>query len=191
MKGMSAASKKQWAKLGVRAGVFILMAFVLAAVLLYPAWLSLDRTRARLSALEGDLAEQEALLPLRASILSQKRDMPEVDVVVPELQPISRMQIFTVRERLSDVVRTARMEPLEVNMNALDVQPGAEEVAVDFVAAGDSADIRTLFVAVASLPYVKQIERFEVRAVRGGVEVFMGLRLAVRKVGVTTGGQAS
>lgn len=191
MKGMSAASKKQWAKLGVRAGVFILMAFVLAAVLLYPAWLSLDRTRARLSALEGDLAEQEALLPLRASILSQKRDMPEVDVVVPELQPISRMQIFTVRERLADVVRTARMEPLEVNMNALDVQPGAEEVAVDFVAAGDSADIRSLFVAVASLPYVKQIERFEVRAVRGGVEVFMGLRLAVLKVGVNTRGQAS
>lgn len=190
MRRMSEASRKRWSRLGMQVGVFLIMACVLAAVLLYPAWLSLDRTRARLDDLNARLDEQKALLPLRASFLAQRRDMPEVDVIVPEIEPVSRMQVFMLRERLSELVRMAGMEPLEINLNALDIAPGAKELSVDFVAAGASVDIRPLFVAVASSPHVIRIGRFEVRAVRGGVEVFMNIRLAVGGTGEARGGQS-
>jgi len=165
--------------LGFRAGVGLL---VLMAALYVLVAMPLSE-RAQLDADIADTREraqrQQALMPAWASIMSLSHNASLNAVSLPRPEPVPRTRVYLMPEQIAHMARAVNVEPLEVTLNPASLGQDPSSIQAQGVFSGQLEGIRELLMSLARMPSLARMERVEVRAVEGRLELFLQLRIAL------------
>lgn len=165
--------------LAVRVGLGLLLLAAAAYVLV---GLSL-REHTRLTSELADVAErtrrQQELMPTWASIagLSQNASLGAINV--PKAEPVPRTRVYLMPEQISHMAQAVGLESLEVTLNPASLGQDPSSIQIQGVFSGQLDAVREFLMGVARMPSLARIERVELRAADGRLELFLQLRIAL------------
>jgi hypothetical protein len=102
----------------------------------------------------------EALLPLKA-------------------EPIARAEAYLVTEQLGHMARAVGLEPLDVSLDASSMAQDPGSIQAQGVFSGELAQARAFLVELGRMASLSRVEKVELRAVDGRIEMFVQLRVAL------------
>lgn len=165
--------------LALRVGLGLL---VLLAALYVLVFMPLH-TRVRL---EGELADarerssrQMELMPAWASMAGMNQNASLGALNVPKAEPVPRTRVYLMPEQISNMARAVGVEPLEVTLNAASLGQDPSSIQAQGVFSGQMEGMRELLMSIARMPSLARMERVELRAVEGRLELFLQLRIAL------------
>jgi hypothetical protein len=124
------------------------------------------------------LARQQKLLPAIASLKSDEADAWK-ELAAPKAEPAPRAQAYLLTEQLSHMGTAAGLEPLDVTLNTGTMAQDPDTIQAQGVFSGQIEGVRAMLVAISRMPSLSRLERVEIRAVDGRLEMMVQMRVAL------------
>jgi len=163
----------------LRGLIGVLLLTVAGYVLVYLGLRQHARVAGEIAEVREQIRRQQALLPAWASIAAQSHNASLQQFVLPEPEPVPRTRVYLVPEQVSHMARALGVEPLEVTLNPASMGQDPSSIQVQGVFSGTLEGVRELLLSIGRMPSLARMERVELRAVDGRLEVFLQLRIAL------------
>lgn len=125
-------------------------------------------------------AERQKLLMPSWALISQFSENATLAALLPPApQPVPRTSVYTMPEQLSQTARALGVEPLEVNLNPASLAQDPGTIQLTGIFSGQLEGMRGFLSVVAGMPSLSTLDKMELRAVDGHLELFLQLRLAL------------
>jgi len=166
-------------QLGVRVGLgaaLLVAAVYLLAVMPLLEGRGLDREIAEQKA---RIERQQKLMPTLAS-LGLNADNATLDgLLPPKAEPAPRAQAYLITEQLAHMATAVGLEALDVNLDPASMAADPNSIQVQGVFSGDLEGVRGFLMDLNQLPSLEQMDKVEIRAVDGRLEMLVLLRIAL------------
>lgn len=167
---MMTSWQEEYKLIAVKLAVGAVVAAVVAWVFVVPAFREGAALRGRIAAAQADLRRQEVLLPEQVRLEALLRKDSTAGFVLPEPAPVSVSEIGVLAPRFTRVALDAGLEVLDMVVSPSSLRSGGDRIKMQCVVFGDLSRFRTFYLAMGALPYVRQVDKLEMRAVPGGIE---------------------
>jgi len=122
---------------------------------------------------------QQQIMPVWGT-LSSFSDNATLMALLPQApQPIARSSVYTMPEQLSQTARALGVEPIDVALNPASLAQDPGTIQLTGVFAGPLDSVRGFLTVVATMPSLAGLDKMEVRAVDGHLELYLQLRFAL------------
>ena len=162
-----------------KALVFVAVLLVASLLFIYPVYSKAFRLDDEIAAAKADLVRQRIFLPeyvrLKELAESADRDLPPV----PRAEPLSMAQVEGLPAAIKTLAANAGLEPLDVIISPGSLKQGEPRIMMQCILAGDVGAFEDFFVALNGYPHLYAVDRLEMQAVPGGVEIFVELWIAL------------
>ncbi len=165
--------------LALRAGLGLGLLAVGAYVLVFMSLGHLEQVTDELASTREQIQRQQALLPAWASMAAMSHNASLEAVSLPASEPVPRTRVYLMPEQLAHMARAVGVEPLEVTLNPATLAQDPTSIQAQGVFSGTLEGMRELLMGVARLPSLARMERVELRAADGRLELFLQLRIAL------------
>jgi len=125
------------------------------------------------------LERQQKLMPAIASLTSGAGNATLTDFAAPKAEPLPRAQAYLLTEQLSHMGTAAGLEPLDVTLNTSTMAQDPDTIQAQGVFSGQIDGVRAMLVAISRMPSLSRLERVEIRAVDGRLEMMVQMRVAL------------
>ncbi len=122
---------------------------------------------------------QQALLPAWATLSQFAQNATIAALLPPATVPAERARVYTVPDELSQMARALGVEPVDVTLNPASLAQNPNAIEVNGIFAGQIEGLRGLLGALAGLPSLAGVDKAEIRAVDGHLELYIQLRIAL------------
>lgn len=136
--------------------------------------------------LEREIAEEQArierqlrLMPTLASLGQDAKNATLEELLPPKTEPMPRAQAYLVTEQLSHMAVALGLEALDVSLDPASMATDPNSIQVQGVFAGELASVRAFLLDLNQLPSLARVEKVELRAVDGRLEMMVQLRIAL------------
>ena len=165
--------------LALRVGLGVVLLAIAGYVLLYMSARQHDRLTGELVSVREQIRRQQVLMPAWASIAATSHNATLNAVSLPAPEPVPRTRVYLMPEQLAHMARALGVEPLEVTLNPASMGQDPSSIQVQGVFSGSVEGVRELLMDVARMPSLARLERVELRAADGRVEMLLQLRIAL------------
>jgi hypothetical protein len=165
--------------LALRVGLGVVLLAIAAYVLVFMSALQHKRLSAELKAVRDQIHRQQVLMPAWASIAASSHNATLGAVSLPAPEPVPRTRVYLMPEQLAHMARAVGVEPLDVTLNPASLGQDPSSIQAQGVFSGSLEGVRELLVGVARMPSLARLERVELRAADGRVEMLLQLRIAL------------
>jgi len=166
-------------QLGVRVGLgaaLLAVAVYLLAVMPLLEGRKLDQ---EIAAQKATLERQQKLMPALAS-LSLNADNATLDAFLPpKAEPAPRAQAYLITEQLVHMATAVGLEALDVNLDPASMAADPSSIQVQGVFSGELEGVRSFLMDLNHLPSLARMDKVEIRAVDGRLEMLVQLRIAL------------
>jgi hypothetical protein len=166
-------------QLAMRIGLGALVLALAAYVLVGMPLLEERRLIREIDAAKAKLARQQKLMPAIASLNTDARNATLTGLAAPKQEPAPRAQAYLLTEQLQHMGTAAGLEPLDVSLNTATMNQDPDSIQAQGVFAGQIDGVRALLLEISRMPSLSRIERVEIRAVDGRLEMMVLLRVAL------------
>lgn len=125
------------------------------------------------------LERQQKLAPALASLAAGAQNATLEELLPPKAEPVPRSQAYLVTGQLSHMATLAGLETLDVSLNAGSLAQDPDSIQAQGVFAGQMDGVRAYLLALNRLPSLSRLEKVEIRAVDGRLEMMVQLRIAL------------
>ena len=125
------------------------------------------------------LERQKQLAPTWGMISQFSQNATIAALLPPALKPMARSSVYTLPEQLSQTARAMGLEPLEVALNPASLAQDPGTIQLTGVFSGQLEGVRGFLSVVVAMPSLSSLDKMEVRAVDGHLELFLQLRIAL------------
>jgi hypothetical protein len=162
-------------RIGLGALVLLLAAYVLVGMpLLEGHKLDVSINTAKLK-----IDEQQKLLPTIANINVGAGNATLTEMEAPKLEPVPRAQAYLMTEQLTHMASAVGLETLDMSLNTASLAQDPDSIQAQGVFSGQNDGVRALLLELARMPSLARMERVEIRAVDGHLEMMVQLRIAL------------
>ena len=165
--------------LGLRIGLGLLLLAVAAYVLVYMSLRQSERVAGQVAEVRERIQRQQLLMPAWDSIAAMSHNASLGLVSVPPTDPVPRTRVYLVPEQLEHMARAVGVEPLEVTLNPASLGQDPSSIQAQGVFSGPIDGVRELLMSLGRMPSLARMERVELRATDGRLELFIQLRIAL------------
>ncbi len=165
--------------LALRVGLGLLLLAVAGYVLVFMSVGEHARINLKITDVREQIRRQQVLLPAWASIAAMSHNASLDAVALPKAEPALRTRVYLMPEQLAHMARAVGVEPLEVTLNPASLGQDPTSIQAQGVFSGTLEGVRELLMSVARMPSLARLERVELRAADGRVELFLQLRIAL------------
>ncbi|PKN07243.1 MAG: hypothetical protein CVU73_13380 [Deltaproteobacteria bacterium HGW-Deltaproteobacteria-8] len=165
--------------LGLRVGLGLLLLAVAAYVMVYMSLREDARLTGEIIDVREGTRRQQLLIPAWATIASLSHNASLEAVSLPAPEPVPRTRVYLMPEQLEHMARAVGVEPLEVTLNPASMGQDPSSIQAQGMFSGSLEGVRALLMDVARMPSLARLERVELRAVDGRLELFLKLRFAL------------
>lgn len=151
----------------------------LFAAFIAPVMGEIDRFERQVQVASVAVMQQEVFLPVYAKLKTQGAEKVQARYPLPQLEPVGRLQIFDVPGAIERQAAETGLEVLQVSLNPAGAK--AAQVMLQGVFTGELGSFRNFFVGLNGLAFVQEIEKVEMRAVKGGMEYFLQFWVALKQ----------
>jgi Tfp pilus assembly protein PilN len=128
---------------------------------------------------KGNLERQQRLMPALAN-LSLNADNATLDAFrPPKAEPVPRAQAYLITEQLGHMGTADGLEVLDVNLDPASMAADPNSIQVQGVFSGQLEGVRAFLLDLNQLPSLSQVDKVEIRAVEGRLEMMVQLRIAL------------
>lgn len=179
--GYSGFRNERAAKLGLKSLAIAVLFLMGLGGLVYPVYSNVQELEGGIAAMKSKLAEQDVYLPYYAKLQALQKNVPSLSLPLVKKAPLERNQAFGVVEEVERIAHGAGMDTLDIGVDQGALRAGLETTVLTGVFSGHKESFYDFYVAVESLPYVRKVKKVELRAVPGGVEVFLELAILIQR----------
>jgi len=165
--------------LGLRIGLGLLLLAVAGYVLVYMSLRQGERLASQAAEVRERIQRQQLLMPTWANIAAMSHNASLGPVSVPPAEPVPRTRVYLMPEQLEHMARAVGVEPLEVTLNPSSLGQDPTSIQVQGVFSGSLDGVRELLMGIGRMPSLARMERVELRATDGRLELFIQLRIAL------------
>jgi len=162
-------------RMGMGAAVLVLAAYVLVAMPILQG----RRLDAEIAATKNSLARQQSLAPALASLAQGAQNASISALLPPKSDPVPRTRVYLVPEQIGHMAKALGVEPLDVSLNAASLAQDPDAIQLTGVFSGRLEGCRGLLMELGGMPSLARMERVEMRAVDGRIEMMVQLRIAL------------
>lgn len=166
-------------QLGVRIGIGALLLAAAAYVLVAMPILQGRRLDAEIAAAKAALQRQQSLAPALASLEQGAQNASLASLLPPKSDPVPRTRVYLVPEEVGHMAKALGVEPLDVALNAASLAQDPDAIQLTGVFSGRLEGCRGLLMALGGMPSLARMERVEMRAVDGHIEMLVQMRIAL------------
>lgn len=155
---------------------------LLAAVLFVAVGMPLLETRAlteQIAQTRARTERQQQIMPAWSTLSSFTENATLIALLPPASQPVARSSVYTMPEQLSQTARALGVEPIDVALNPASLAQDPGTIQLTGVFAGQLDSVRGFLSVVATMPSLAGLDKMEVRAVDGHLELYLQLRFAL------------
>jgi len=165
--------------LATRLGVGLLLLVVVAYVLIVMPLREGKRLDEELVASRERIERQQALLPALTSIAASSQNASLAAVMPPKLEPVPRTRVYLMPEEIAHMARAVGLEPVEVTLNPASMAQDPNSIQAQGIFSGQMEAVRGMLMSLGRMPSLARMERVEIRAVDGRLEMLVQLRIAL------------
>jgi len=165
--------------MALRVGLGLLLLAVAGYVMVFMSLREDVRLTGEIADVRESVRRQQQLVPAWATMasLSQNASLDAFSLPAPE--PVPRTRVYLMPEQVEHMARAVGVEPLEVTLNPASMGQDPSSIQAQGMFSGSLEGVRALLVDVARMPSLARLERVELRAVDGRLELFLQLRFAL------------
>jgi type II secretory pathway component PulM len=163
------------ARLGIGAALLVAAVYLLAAMPLLEG----RRLDQEIAAQKATIERQQKLLPALAS-LGLNADNATLDALLPpKSEPVPRAQAYLITEQLGHMAAAVGLEALDVSLDPASMAADPNTIQVQGVFNGELEALRSFLLDLNQLPSLAQLDKVEIRAVDGRLEMLVQLRISL------------
>jgi len=165
--------------LALRVGLGLLLLAVAAYVMVVMSLQEQKRLTAEIAEVRAGIRRQQVLAPAWVGMAALSHNASLDALSLPEPEPVPRTRVYLMPEQLEHMARAVGVEPLEVTLNPASMAQDPTTIQATGMFSGPLEGVRELLMGVSRLPSLSRLERVELRAVDGRLELFLQLRIAL------------
>lgn len=178
---MRMGKEQQWFLL--RLALVLVLFLGLLAALVYPEFLRGKRLDEQISATKYAILEQEMFSPLYQKLQNDlERTLPG-DLPLAQRAPLAKGGMNELPALVNRAASSAGYEALEVTVDPASLSQYPGRIMIRVVVSGPLNLFRDFFLSFSTLPFVDHLEKMEMRAVPGGVEVMLQALVLLEEAG--------
>ncbi|MGE4265151.1 MAG: hypothetical protein AB7E46_11850 [Desulfovibrio sp.] len=163
------------ARVGIGAALLVGAVYLLAVMPLLEGR-RLDR---EIAAQKAAIERQQKLMPALAN-LSLNADNATLDALLPpKAEPVPRAQAYLITEQLGHMAAAVGLEALDLSLDPASMAADPDTIQVQGVFSGELEAVRGFLLDLNQLPSLAQLDKVEIRAVDGRLEMLVQLRVAL------------
>lgn len=166
-------------QLGLRVGLGAALLAAAAYVLAVAPLLEGRRLDQEILAEKVKMTRQQKLMPALASLNMNAHNATLEELLPPKAEPVPRAQAYQITERLGHMATASGLEPLDVTLNAASMAQDPDSIQAQGVFSGQIDGVRAFLLALNRMPSLSRLEKVEIRAVDGRLEMMVQLRIAL------------
>jgi len=166
-------------QLALRIGVGLALLCLAAYALIGMPLLEARKLDSELAETKGRLERHQKLIPTVTSIIASAHNATIGSLAAPKQEPTPRAQAYLLTEQLAHMATAAGLEPLDVTLNPATMAEDPNTIQAQGVFSGQLEGVRAFLMAVGRMPSLARMERVEIRAVEGRLEMMVQLRIAI------------
>lgn len=128
---------------------------------------------------KAKIERQQKLMPTLASLSLGAGNATLEELLPPKAEPVPRSQAYLVTDQLSHMATAVGLEPLDVTLNAASMAQDPDTIQAQGVFSGQIDGVRAFLLALNRMPSLSRLEKVEIRAVDGRLEMMVQLRIAL------------
>lgn len=158
-------------------GALVLLAAVYALVVM--PWREGRHLEEELAKEQGLLQRDQKLMPAVQTLMSGAQNATLNDLIPPKAAPTPRAQAYLLTEQIGQLAVAAGLEPLDVNLNMASLSQTPNSLQVQGVFSGQLDGVRSFLMLLNRMPSLSRVEKMEIRAVDGRLEMMVQARIAL------------
>ncbi len=139
----------------------MVLAFTLLAI--YPYHKALDGMDMEIRKVKAKIDEQKILYPVFQELLKRSRIKEPVSLTLPKKEILSRVDTDRILSIFQDIAERSNLEIKSVQPDVDALIDNSEHLMVEVKMTGAFFDFRNFFLQLGELPYLKHIERFQIK----------------------------
>lgn len=166
-------------QLGLRLGVgavLLALTFYLQAVMPLLENRKLDQEIAEQKA---RIERQQKLMPTLTQLNTDARNAAMDALLPPKAEAVPRSQAYLITEQLGHMGTARGLEALDVTLDPASMTQDQNSIQVQGVFSGQIESVRALLMDLSRMPSLARMEKVEIRAVDGHLEMLVQLRVAL------------
>lgn len=166
-------------QMALRIGIGALLLAAAAYVLVVMPLLAGRKLDAEIASEKARLERQQAFLPTMSSLASGTQNATLAELVPARQEPVPRAQAYLLTEQLAHMATAAGLEPLDVSLSPASMAQDPNTIQAQGVFSGQMDGQRSLLLAICRMPSLSRLEKVEMRAVDGRLEMMVQMRIAL------------
>lgn len=166
-------------QLAVRVGIGAALLVGAAYVLVGMPYLAARKLDGEINAARARLEQQKTLLPAMQKIMVGANNATVQALMPPKAEPMPRSRVYLVPEEIGHMARALGVEPLDLTLNPASLGQDPGSIQFSGVFSGDMDAVRGLLMQLGAMASLARMERVEIRAVDGHLEMMVQLRIAL------------
>ncbi|MFC1488430.1 hypothetical protein ACFL6B_01140 [Thermodesulfobacteriota bacterium] len=139
----------------------MLLAFILLAV--YPNHKELGGMDMEIQKINAKIDEQKIFYPVFQELLKRSRIKEPTSLALPKNEKLSRADTERILSIFQEIAEKSNLKVKSVSPDVQALIDNSEHLMVDVAMTGTFFDFRNFFLQLGELPYLKHIERFQIR----------------------------
>lgn len=139
----------------------VILAFILLAI--YPYYKALGGMDMEIRKINVKIDEQKILYPVFQELLKRSRIKEPTRLTLPEKEILSRADTGRILSIFQEIAERSNLEIKSVQPDVDALIDNSEHLMVDVAMRGTFFDFRNFFLQLGELPYLKHIERFQIK----------------------------
>jgi len=176
---MNITMTKELKQLAIRVAIGVLLFLVATYALIGIPIMEGRKLSAAIIAERTAIDRRQKLVPILANMNTDVDNATLTGMLAPKQEPMPRAQAYRATEELAGMATAAGMETLDVSLNTASMGTEGDTLQMQGVFGGQIEGVRELLQAVGRMPSLTRVERVEIRAVDGRLEMMMVLRIAL------------
>lgn len=163
----------------LRAGAGVLVLAVASYAMVFVPMHQHEQVTKEIAEVREQTKRQETLKPTWDGMAAMNKNATLGAVSLPAAEPVPRTRVYLMPEQLAHMARAVGVEPLEVTLNPASLGQDPTSIQAQGVFSGTLEGMRELLMSVARMPSLARLERVELRAADGRLELLLQLRIAL------------
>lgn len=166
-------------QMALRVGLGLLLLVAAAYALVGVPYLEARKIDAELLEEKAKLDRRQLLMPTMLNLMAGAQNATLEELVPAKKEPVPRAQAYLVTEQLAHMATAAGLEPLDVTLSPSTLAQDPDSIQAQGVFAGQLEGVRSFLLAISRMPSLSRLDRVEIRAVDGRLEMLLQLRVAL------------
>lgn len=166
-------------QLGLRVGIGLVLLAAVVYLLAVMPLLEGRRLDREIAEQQAKLERQQRLMPTLASLGRDAQNATLEALLPPKAEPMPRAQAYLVTEQLGHMAVAVGLEVLDVSLDPASMAADPDSIQVQGVFAGELEGVRAFLLDLNQLASLSRVEKVELRAVDGRLEMMVQLRIAL------------